>query len=170
VRNDALAMMVESELLGAMLELQDDQDRKSISLFGYKGAEGKQAPYSPHKEDTARGWTLPELDPGGSQRSRSLVPATTPRTSMDPTRTPRRKAGTLAAGGEADAPVMTIDKRCLSCSGNASTVLAGFKLACLSYAPSPVVYRDMPHSRSELIKLRMDLLAQAKEQLRCTID
>ncbi len=29
--------------------------------------------------------------------------------------------------------VIAIDNRCLSCSGQATTVLAGFKIACLQY-------------------------------------
>jgi len=77
----------------------------------------------------------------------------------------------VTAAGEAEvSPVMTIDKRCLSCSGNTATVLAGFKLACLQYAPSPVLYRDVPHSRTELIRLRMELIKQAKDELGPDVD
>lgn len=139
LRNDITSMLVESQLLGAMLDMQDDQDRKSIALFGIKANDEKQ-------KDTSRTCSLPELNgAAGGGRSSSA----TPRTAQT-----------------SQAPVMTIDKRCLSCSGSAATVLAGFKLACLQYAPSPVDYQKVTYSRSELIRLRMDLLQQAKEQLR----
>merc|ERR1712137_739626 len=62
-------------------------------------------------------------------------------------------------------PVVTIDKRCLSCSGSAATTLAGFKLACLQYAPSAVEYEQEIYGRSELINKRLGLLEQAKKQL-----
>lgn len=43
--------------------------------------------------------------------------------------------------------------------------LAGFKMACLQYAPGPVVYESTTYSRAELIRMRIDLLNQAKEHL-----
>merc|ERR1712217_228599 len=126
--------------LGAMLDMQDDQDRKSIALFGIKGNE--------NQKERSKTCSLPELNGVGGRNS-----ALSPRTPAAPP-------------APAAVPVMTIDKRCLSCSGSAATVLAGFKLACLQYAPSPVEYQKVTYSRSELIRLRMDLLSQAKEQLR----
>ena len=35
------------------------------------------------------------------------------------------------------------DKRCLSCCSGTGTVLAGFKIACLNYAPGPVEYHQV---------------------------
>lgn len=63
-------------------------------------------------------------------------------------------------------PTVMLDTRCLSCSGNQATVLAGFKMACLQYAPTPVLYEKSAYTRTELIKLRVDLLEQVREQLR----
>merc|ERR1712100_369974 len=39
MRNDIMDMLVESQLLQAKLDLQDDFDRKNVALFGYKGTE-----------------------------------------------------------------------------------------------------------------------------------
>jgi len=140
---DVLAMLVESAMLAAALDMADDTDRKSIALFGSKGSDGKQQDCS-----------LPGISPSEKFGSRSA-------------RTPRKKATATAGSTSAfEQPVVTIDRRCLSCSGSSATVLAGFKLACLSYAPSPVEYEKITYSRTELIRLRMDLLRQAKDRLR----
>jgi len=146
------------------MDLQDDQDRRSVSLFGFKAGDGR--------DNAGRACALPELEGGSGRR---LASTSTPRASVPnpAASTPRKKAQTVTAAANAASwgeppgtPVMTLDKRCLSCSGSASTVLAGFKLACLQYAPSPIMYQQGLHSRTELIRLRMDLLNQAKEQLR----
>ncbi|CAE8644491.1 unnamed protein product, partial [Polarella glacialis] len=127
---------VESQLLSAHLDSQDDQDRKNIALFGYKNVENKES------RTSIQGGFLPELDPK---------------------LTPRRR---IAQVLHADKPTINLDKRCLSCSGSPATTLAGFKLACLQYSPSAVEYRRVSYSRAELISLRLDLLHQAQEQLK----
>jgi len=63
-------------------------------------------------------------------------------------------------------PVITVDKRCLSCSGSHATVLAGFKLACLQYTPGPVEYQKVIYDRTELLDLQIKLVEQAKERLK----
>jgi len=138
VRNELVAMLVESQLLSASLDAQDDLDRKSMALCGFKSS------------DSGKTSQLPAID--GSKGMK------TPRRGY----TKEDSGGGGAAGGE---QVLSLDKRCLSCSGNMGTVLAGFKLACLQYAPSPVEYQKAMYSREELIRLQMDLLIQAKDQL-----
>merc|ERR1719443_2844094 len=74
--------------------------------------------------------------------------------------------GEGAEGGEA---VISVDNRCLSCSGQAQHVLSGFKMACLQYAPGPVKFSwtgpVQLYKREELLDLRARLLEQAQEQL-----
>lgn len=65
-------------------------------------------------------------------------------------------------GGEA---VISVDNRCLSCSGQAQHVLSGFKMACLQYAPGPVSFAKKLYKREELLDLRHKLIEQAQEQL-----
>jgi hypothetical protein len=149
LRNDLVAMLVESQLLSTALDWQDNQDRKSISLFGLKG-EG--------------------ADQGGGNKSKASprLPGIgkTPRRGMDGG---NKISDTGPDGGKSKANedgVVQLDTRCLSCSGNANTVLAAFKLACLQYESSPVEYQKASYSREEVIRLQMDLLAQAREQLR----
>eukprot|EP00921_Rhytidocystis_pertsovi_P013892 GHVQ01022582.1.p1 GENE.GHVQ01022582.1~~GHVQ01022582.1.p1 ORF type:complete len:525 (-),score=92.95 GHVQ01022582.1:258-1832(-) len=63
------------------------------------------------------------------------------------------------------APVISLDNRCLCCSGQAATVLAGFKIACLQYQPGPVKYNSKTFNRSDLLGVRRQLLEQAFEAL-----
>ena len=54
--------------------------------------------------------------------------------------------------------VMSIDKRCLSCAGQSSAVLAAFKIACLVYEPSQVSFKDRKYNRKDLITLQKNVL------------
>ncbi|CAE8600080.1 unnamed protein product, partial [Polarella glacialis] len=63
------------------------------------------------------------------------------------------------------APIMSVDQRCLSCSGKANTVLAGFKMACLQYTPGPVHFARKFYNRNDLLDLRGKLLLQAHDSL-----
>jgi hypothetical protein len=145
VRGDTMDLLVESQLLSALCELQDDNDRRNISLYGFKGADGG-------KEKSEKSGVLPDVHHGGSQSARGQ----------------RKKAAGPNAGCSASGmgQVLSLDKRCLSCSGSQETVLAGFKLACLSYAPSQIEIEHATYSRSELINQRVDMLKHAKDQLR----
>ena len=99
---DAMHAIVESQLIAAEMNVQDDQDRKNVALFGCK----------PEKGD--RDGLLPNID-----------------------QTPRKKEVKTAS------PIISLDKRCLSCCSNTGTVLAGFKIACLNYTPGPVEYHQV---------------------------
>lgn len=146
VERDVLQSLLESNALNTHMGLQDDQDRRNIALFGYK-------PQSAGKEDP-KAQTLPNID-GGSWAARS------PRTR----RSDKVEKG-YGGGIQGVMPTVTVDKRCLSCSGSPATVLAGFKLACLQYTPGPVEYQKVAYSRSELLDLQLKLVEQAKERLK----
>lgn len=146
VERDVLQSLLESNALNTYMGLQDDQDRRNIALFGYKN--------QPVEKQDPKAQTLPNID-GGSWTARS------PRTR----RSDKVEKG-YSGGSQAVNPVVTVDKRCLSCSGSAATVLAGFKLACLQYTPGPVEYQKVTYSRSELLDLQLKLVEQAKERLK----
>jgi len=154
LRNDVLKILVEASLLSTVLEKQDDQDRKNIALFGWK-ADRTDTP----REKQSASCSLPEL---GSDKTGAA-------TALLSNRTPRRKPEATpvhsARGTPGSECTVTIDQRCLSCSGSPATVMAGFKMACLQYTPAPVEHRKKMYSRAELIQERADLLTQAKEQL-----
>jgi hypothetical protein len=142
------SLLVECLLVSSALDWQDDQDRKSVALYGYKAGDNRPPP------GVQRPWTLPDIE-GAARATGKLTP-----------RGKLKESSGMSTPRTGVTPVMTIDNRCLSCSGSAATVLAGFKLACLEYAASPVEYQKATYSRAELIRLQMDLLRQAKEQLR----
>ena len=38
--------------------------------------------------------------------------------------------------------LISLDNKCFSCSGQQTSLMGAFKLACLAYAPSKVVYNN----------------------------
>merc|ERR1712127_1082479 len=130
-KSEAVSMLVESELLGALLDLQDDEDRRAISVYGLRPHEGRQQPEG-GLPTSGKAWALPELPRGssatGSKRSVSGSGAQT-----------ARYAGPASGGGGEVAarkkafntnneanntlgrpPIVTLDKRCLSCSNSSA--------------------------------------------------
>eukprot|EP00347_Sterkiella_histriomuscorum_P010227 403377108 len=57
--------------------------------------------------------------------------------------------------------VISIDRNCLSCSGQQSVVMNAFKVACLQYQPQKVLFNNEVHERKNLI----DKCIQNLEQL-----
>lgn len=117
-----ITTMMEASNVAGELDIQDDWDRQSVALMGFKDKDSKEAA------------GLRRASTGPNQKSHG--------------------------------PVMTVDNRCLSCSGQSSQVLAGFKIACLQYRPTPVEYKSQTWERCELLEYRKQILTQASEQLR----
>ncbi|CAD7956136.1 unnamed protein product [Amoebophrya sp. A120] len=59
-------------------------------------------------------------------------------------------------------PVISLDPRCLACSGQSTQILQGFKMACLHYKPSPVKWRQNQYTRLGLLEINRQILAQAR--------
>lgn len=76
-----------------------------------------------------------------------------------------KKGAATPRKGAKEQSVISVDNRCLSCSGQTATVLAGFKIACLQYAPGQVKYEAKDFDRSELLVMRNELVEQAHEAL-----
>ena len=63
---------------------------------------------------------------------------------------------------------ITIDRNCLNCmqqGRDTKDILRGFKMACLSYAPTNVNYREHNMSRVALIGIRRSLIDNAVETI-----
>ena len=58
---------------------------------------------------------------------------------------------------------MAIDGNCLSCSGVPSHTMQLFKMACVSYQPSEVSYRNGYFKRGKLMKMRKTLIDKCEE-------
>mmetsp|Transcript_65381 Transcript_65381/g.181852 ORF Transcript_65381/g.181852 Transcript_65381/m.181852 type:complete len:626 (+) Transcript_65381:39-1916(+) len=142
-------MMLQSERAASALSMQDDVDRAKVALVGFKDGKGNSTPRTrtPSSRPSTASSPLPPV-PKGSR------PKVASPTSLD--------AQEEETGG---GPVISVDQRCLSCSGQAQTVLAGFKIACLNYAPGPVSFARKNFQRPDLLDLRQKLLDQANEAL-----
>jgi hypothetical protein len=134
--SSVVAVMLKSDRVASALAQQENLDRAKVALMGYR--------------DTKTG--------AGTRPSTS-------------SKTVRKKSSNVCPkasdgeGSDCGESVITVDNRCLSCSGQAQHVLSGFKMACLQYAPGPVSFSKKLYKREELLNLRQNLLEQAQEQL-----
>ena len=55
-------------------------------------------------------------------------------------------------------PTISLEKQCLSCTTPATVALSAFKIACLAYTPSSVVYQRSEFTRKELLEAKQRLL------------
>lgn len=53
---------------------------------------------------------------------------------------------------------IAVSGECLSCSGNTKAIMSGFKMACLSYNPSPLKYRNNIYNRAQLLELMGNMM------------
>ena len=58
---------------------------------------------------------------------------------------------------------LALDPVCLSCTQMQSDIIKQFKIACLAYQPSPVVFRNIEFSRAQLLVFRKFLLGQSSK-------
>ena len=56
-------------------------------------------------------------------------------------------------------------KECLSCTGVPSHIVELFKIACITYKPSQVFYRQNKLSRKRLLRMRKTLLDKCEESI-----
>lgn len=171
---DALLTFVESVCMGLACDLQDEKDRKAIGLYGVKSM-----------SQPDKGVGLPDIKLSNDRvllgMKDTMKKTNSPRRietedDLAKTKSPRRSRQRTTVGYSSDIvtgdmglqqePVVSIDSRCLSCSGSTTTVLAGFKMACLNYQPGAVEYEGALYSRAELVRKRMELLQQARSALK----
>ena len=60
--------------------------------------------------------------------------------------------------------MLSIDKNCYSCSGNNSSIVNAFKMACLAYFPSPVLYKGSVFAREVLLTMQARLMKQVEHR------
>eukprot|EP00927_Polykrikos_kofoidii_P077729 TRINITY_DN74646_c0_g1_i1.p1 TRINITY_DN74646_c0_g1~~TRINITY_DN74646_c0_g1_i1.p1 ORF type:complete len:691 (-),score=166.17 TRINITY_DN74646_c0_g1_i1:57-2129(-) len=152
---EVMVMLLQSEQAASALSVQDDSDRAKVALVGYRdknattGASGSCSP----------AW--PSSCTGGTKTPLPPVPK------VARGKSPSGKSSRVQSpvGDDGSGPVITVDQRCLSCSGHGKQVLAGFKIACLQYAPGPVTFAKRTYTRPELLEIRDRFLTQAAESL-----
>ncbi|CAE6921321.1 unnamed protein product [Symbiodinium natans] len=133
--------LVEVLAMQVSLERQEFADWHRVSLVGYKSVSTTHKPA--------------EVDDSAS-KSPSKSPPKVPKQS------PRRKGD--------PSQVISLDKRCYSCCSQSQMVMAGFKMACLQYKPSPVACSGGIFERVELFDHMEQLLEVARERVRYNRD
>ena len=48
---------------------------------------------------------------------------------------------------------VSVDKQCITCSGQPNFITSAFKLACLAYSPTSVLFKDTVYERVEMIEI-----------------
>ena len=59
---------------------------------------------------------------------------------------------------------ISLDKQCISCSGQVNLITAAFKIACLAYTPSNVNFRDQVFQRLELLEIQKKIIEDLGEK------
>lgn len=60
-------------------------------------------------------------------------------------------------GGSMNKTSISLDKQCISCSGQVNMITSAFKIACLAYTPSPVQFKGMSYPRAELLEMQRNI-------------
>jgi len=94
-------------------------------------------------------------DEGGAAKEVPPQPTPAPQPAASPKKGKShqspRKGPTNRSGPPAK--IVHVDKRCLSCSGQAPSILSAFKMACLQYNPSPVKYENDELPRADILHM-----------------
>lgn len=59
--------------------------------------------------------------------------------------------------------MVSLDPICLSCTNMQSDIIKQFKVACLAYASTPVVFRNIEFTRQQILVFRKFLLGQCSK-------
>ena len=176
-----VAQIVEALSISHCLDIQEEEDKRGISLMGYKDvftpeerpkSQASIAPYlSQYRSaESARrayaGAPMPRqayASSAGSLPGYSFAMPGAPAYEASPgarstSGLPRPAPGPI--GGHS---VLQLDGNCLSCTGVSAQVMSSFKMACLAYQPSDVSYKGNLYARGALLQLRANLLAQSAQ-------
>lgn len=139
------AVLRGTEHIHEVMRMLLESDRLQSSLERQDALDRKKIALFGVRDEEARGGSAPSE----SQRTR-----------------PEGRSGKSPAPlrGKKD-PVVRVDTRCLSCSGQSPLVLSAFKMACLKYEASPVEHDGRVHDREDLLSQRQLLLKRAYESL-----
>jgi len=60
---------------------------------------------------------------------------------------------------------VSLNNRCVSCSGQINFIQKAFKIACLNYKPSRVLLHEVVHSRKDMLYRREKTIKSQSEVL-----
>ena len=61
--------------------------------------------------------------------------------------------------------ILELDKKCFSCCGYPASTLSAFKMACLTYNPSPIRIDTKEYKREELLEFTTSMLHNIKKSI-----
>ena len=73
---------------------------------------------------------------------------------------PRLNSNSLMRKYSSPANVISLEQNSIKLAGQASNLVTAFKMACLAYNPSPVLYRGKSYDRISLLRARNKLLQE----------
>eukprot|EP00801_Mesodinium_rubrum_P001655 Mrub_01655.p1 GENE.Mrub_01655~~Mrub_01655.p1 ORF type:complete len:666 (+),score=168.69 Mrub_01655:134-1999(+) len=180
-----VAAFVECFRIQQILNESEESDKKSFGLYGLKetmqGDLGK-VDSSPNyqsyntqlmQQQSNHATTLPDIKDkdgsfvgggGGVKEATGRVPKND---AVKRIRNLSNSAHAKAKGKGSDINIK-VDKKCLSCSGQSSTVLSAFKLACLNYTSSKVEYQNKVLEKSDVLTIRDEILNKIFDKLKST--
>lgn len=111
-------------------EEQDESDRNSIALLGYRDntsdmVQKKKHPQSPQYSSIN---TTIDVD-------NQWLPIAKKNASLS-------IEDSVRSSNNQKKQILSLDQKCLSCSGQSSGLISTFKMACLAYAPTNINYRS----------------------------
>jgi hypothetical protein len=65
-----------------------------------------------------------------------------------------QSASNFKSGIGQGSKVVSVDRNCFNCSPQPNLVLKAFKMACLNYKPSDILWNNKEYSRMQILKLR----------------
>lgn len=160
-----MSMMLESDMMQCSAEMQDTVDRKKIALMGVNEPRSSEKAGYPPRAQTPDSVRHTAGSSGGSKQMAQSVEGFKqggPKQMAQTAGGGFRRATSGLPSPRSHEPVVKVDARCISCSGQAPMVLTAFKIACLKYEASPVHYEGAAHDRAELLSSR-----QAKLEAAC---
>jgi len=165
----AMATMFKVMKIDYSLEEQDERDRKETFLMGadYDHAPINQSTTkaSVHLGENSINFADESVLSRGNSNQRSPNSQTKSRYGDDYKRKERASTrlpleAVMRQKREGGAPIVSIDKNCLTCeqSGHNELVMKAFKIACLKYEPSHVAFENANYNREQLIDAKYGLI------------
>jgi len=144
-----VAAIIECFKIQQILDISDENDRKSFGLYGIKEKE---------EEGQIKGGSTSKMNKSFVVEEKpSSLPKISKKTEIKGTKNQQNNETGIK-----------VDKKCLSCSGQSNIVLSAYKLACLNYTSSKVEYQNSIRDKSYILNTRDEILKKIFEKLRTT--
>ncbi|EAS04241.2 hypothetical protein TTHERM_00298520 (macronuclear) [Tetrahymena thermophila SB210] len=136
ILSETVHKLIHFNTLSNSLVLQDELDKQSIALYGFRSNFSDD----PKMVKTLRNPAIMASSPGTTSNVAQK---------------------TISKGAF---PNLILDQNCISCSGQSAQINQAFKMACLAYNPSTVNIDGRSYKREEVLEVATRLLQAARQQ------